>query len=83
MIQISWHQSVTSEVEEKSTNGKPYSYLTDNDGIVAHHLRIAQAMRMIHEALAGVGHKVAGSTFQDSIATDCFKTDKSLATTTS
>ena len=56
---------MTSEVEEKSTDGKLYSGLINNDGIVALRPAVSQAMLMVYEVLAANGHKVAGSTLQD------------------
>ena len=74
---------MTSEVEEKSTDGKLYSGLINNNGIVALCPPVAQAMLMVYEVLAANGHKVAGSTLQNQILTDCFTTDSSLTTTIS
>lgn len=74
---------MTSEVEEKSTDGKLYSGLINNDAIVALRPAVSQAMLMVYEVLAANGHKVAGSTLQDKILTDGFTTDSSLTTTIS
>ena len=74
---------MTSEVEEKSTDGKLYSGLINNDGIVALRPPVSQAKLMVYEVLAANGHKVAGSTLQDKILTDGFTTDSSLTITIS